>query len=231
MKKLILPSLAILAAASVPLRAATIVDKIHDITVNTTQTYVFTEAGVGSITLQAVFATTLNGAPAGGFTSLDSGIHVGNSASGGGSHFIANGTSGGTVEGFNVTISLLSATSGVDITSIQFSFESLGVRVLNFATPTPFSWTSSATVGTVTTSAGTSEQLWTLDSSFYSGIATTPYTGSWSRVWDGGGEDYIQLSDSVAGGNGLQMSATFVPEPSVALLGGLGCLLFLRRRV
>lgn len=207
-------------------QAATVSANIHDITVNTTQDYVFTEAGIGSITLRAVYTATNNGAAAGAFTSLDGGTHIGNNADGAGdagNHFKNDGAN---AEGFDVTISLLSADAGVDTSSIQFSFDQLGVRALGASAD--FTWSSSATAAATTNATG--DNLQTLDSSTYGSISTTAYTGSWSMGTNG---HFIQLSNSVAGSNGIEMTATFnaVPEPSSTALLGLGGLaLILRRR-
>ena len=211
MKNLLAPSLAILALTPVPsLHAETLARKITNIATNTTQDYVFTEPGIGSITLRAVFSPTLNGSTAGGaaFTSLDGATHVGCTAfaeTGAGNHFTVNGAN---AEGFTVTVSLLNATAGVDTSTIDFSIDSVGVRVINANVPASFSWTSSATPLPTSTSNGSSDALRTLDSSAYTNIATTPYVGTWKMVADGTGPDYAQLSD-VPGSNGLRMTATF----------------------
>jgi hypothetical protein len=246
MKLPILPTVLFVGlASSLAANAAAILvsDKIVKIASSTTQNYTFTSGG-DSITLQAVFTPTLNGAAsptnAFHFSSLDSGTHVGNDAIDSGSHFSYDYTGNGTdkYEGFNVTISLLNATPGVDTSSIQFQINSIGVRVLSASAGSnaSFSWNSSATTTPFTTSNSTSEALRTLDTNFYSGIATTSYVGSWQMASDGAasGTDYIQLSDVVTGSNGINMTAMFnvVPEPSalLALMGGTGVLVGLRRR-
>jgi hypothetical protein len=236
--KLPLLSSALFVGLASSLHAATIVvpDKIVKIATSTTQDYTFT-SGTDSITLEAVFTPTLNGAASGSFSKLDqvagSYTHVGQSAIDSANHFAYDN---GQYEGFTVSISLLSASANVDTSSIQFQINSIGVRVLSASTggDAAFSWNSSAATTPVTTNNSTSEALRTLDTSFYSGIATTSYSGSWQMASDGTGPDYIQLSDAVTGSNGINMTAIFnvVPEPSalLALIGGTGVLVGLRRR-
>lgn len=184
--------------------------QINDITNDTTQDYVFTNAA-GSITLRALYTATGNGVAAGAFTSLDGATRVGNSADSSSdtdNHFRASGFSN-TPEGFNVAISLLNADSQIDTSSIQFRFTKLGVRGLGGGGG--FDWSSSATSLTNTATGG-SEQDQTLDTNFYSTIGTTPYSGTFVMT-----EGLLQLS-SVPASGGITLDADFsaapVPEPS-----------------
>lgn len=207
-------------------RAVTLTANIHNITSNTTQNYTFTD-GPLSVTLQALFTPTGAGVPAGSFSSLDAATRVGNRADGSGdtqNHFRTSGFAG-TPEGFDVQISVLSTVGPVDLSSIDFKFSELGVRILD--TVGSFDWSSSATA-VFNTSGPASELDRVLDSTFYSGIATTPYNGSF--VMTGGLSQLTSRTSS----QGIVLDATFsaivVPEPATVTLGVMGLIGLAARR-
>ena len=117
----------------------------------------------------------------------------------------AGGTLSATVDLTGITKIFI---DDVDGGGVSVNFQAGSLLNLGFlGTPVAGTWTILEAEGT------------TFDSSTISGLSLTPSTASgWSYGFDN------------VGGNGLLTATYVIPEPSAALLGGLGLLALLRRR-
>lgn len=189
-----------------------------------TRDVTFTDGVIGSVTLRFTM-TTLSTE---GFTSLGSRVGIGP----GGSNDDTNHFDQG--EDLNFDVKYQSATGAVDTSSIAFRFDQIGFRG-GGETNSTVSWavngnlvTSFAAGGLV---PGGTELYRPLDSVFttigfipgeYSGKISTTRTGVFP--FDG----TAQFSSEMGGG--LQFSVSYVPEPSSAMLVGMGFFFLSRRR-
>lgn len=218
-------ALSLIAAATTSQAAVVIVNQnIHTFlttpnnTSGLTRDVVFDDGSGNGVTLRFT-VTTQSGEV---FASRDANTHVGVGAGTDGNHM-------DTSEDVSFAVNYLSHTGTVDLSSIAFRFDSIGFRTLNFnGNTSTIKWTvnsglvSSTALGSVNTDLNRP-----LDTVFTTiGAAPGLYTGVFENVTSQG---VGQLSAVPAGG-GLQFSVQFVPEPSSALLGGLGLLALLRRR-
>lgn len=223
--------LSLIAAAATSHAATTVTDLNHENIVaflspggagtNTasprSQNFIFTD-GVNSVTL-SLSATTQSGDA---FRDLDPGsVHVG----------VVGGTSQAhweSTENITFTVGYVSSTANVDTSTIAFQFNSIGIRnFIDFSTTDSFTWNGGSNINFIGASSSTTD--YELDTGFTT-IGTT--VGVYSRVLHNN-DNFGQLSnDSASPSDGLNISARFdvVPEPSAALLGGLGLLALLRRR-
>jgi hypothetical protein len=109
-----------------------------------------------------------------------------------------------TTGGFNINLWSLAST-GPDVNG----------DALNFSSTTNYSWTLASTTTGIT---GFDATDFTLN------VGASNGTSGFSNALDGGA---FTISQS---GNSLLLNYTAVPEPSVAVLGGMGLLALLRRR-
>lgn len=182
------------------------------------QNVVFNDGAGNTVTLQFTLSTTGNAA----FTSLDGATRVG-VASGDGNHV-------STGEDVSFKVAYLSSTGTVDLNSIAFRFDSIGFR--NLSSSANLSWQlNGGSINTFATTPTTNvEDFYTVESGFTTiGTGANNYTGVF-RNDASVGQFTTNDTNSSLSGQGLKFSVQFIPEPSVALLGGLSALMLLRRR-
>jgi len=176
--------------------------------VNGTKNYTFLDIPTGeSVTIELSMTAT---SPTVGetFSLLDGDTRLGIGADADGNHI-----DGG--EGVAFTATLVSATAGVELDSIEFRIAALGIRSTGAPSVT---WASSATTSFIIPIS--SETVYTTDSLFAS-LDGVSYIGSLGIP-----SNRIQLSNSGAhAGQSLQLETQFtVPEPSSLCLAMFGAL-------
>lgn len=138
-------------------------------------------------------------------------------------------------EDVTFTVSLISVSGNVDLSSIGFNFGSIGYRPITAGPTLSWAVNGGALAGGTTTSiptSGAADANYNLDTAGVFTSLSAPYTGVLHTSATGVGQLSAVPSAASGGGSGMNFSVNFgvIPEPSAALLGGLGLLALLRRR-
>jgi hypothetical protein len=175
--------------------SVTVSDSAVSLATNASKHYTFVDPATGQSVVIAVTMSAYSSDPAAVLTSLDSDtrVGVGNPAVNGDGNLISSG------EGVNLSASLLSASGGVTVTSVQFRVVGLGVRAVDGSGN--LTWNSSATAPSLLTYTGATEVVQGLDA----GTASLNGAG-YSALLVVDDADF-QLSD--AAGPGLVLNAVF----------------------
>lgn len=194
-----------------------------------TRDVTFTDVLIGSVTLRFTITTLTSE----GFTALGDRVGVGPGGPNDDSNHFDSG------EDVTFDVAYLSSTGDLDLSSIAFRFDQIGLRGGGSTQEETVTWkvngdivTSFASGGAV---PGATESYRALDSVFTT-IGSTPglYSATISTLRTGtapfnGTSQFSRLTGGTNTG-GIQFSADFVPEPSSAMLAVIGILAVLRRR-